>query len=187
MKKWFSCLLCGGLALAILASTKQALADEYEVDPVHSSVAFRIKHSNINDIYGIFSDIAGKFSVDGSGSFDVSVGVESINTGNAGRDRHLKSPDFFSARQFPRIEFKSNQVKRIDDETLEVAGELKLRGVTKPVTAKITTATGSGRGGQARGGIEVTLNVKRSDFTLGGPGGLGDDVTVMISLQGVKK
>ena len=79
MKTRFNRLLYCCLTLAIFASSKQASADVYEVDPVHSSVVFRIKHSNINFIYGQFSDIAGKFSVDGSGSFDISVGDVTVN------------------------------------------------------------------------------------------------------------
>jgi len=164
-----------------------ASADEYEIDTAHSSVVFRVMHSNINYIYGLFSEIEGTFTVDGSGNFDISVGVESINTGNAGRDKHLKSPDFFSARQFPRVEFKSKEVKQVDDKTLEVTGDLTLRGTTKPLSLKLTTATGSGRRGQVRGGILASFTVNRSDFKLGGPGGLGDDVTLRVSLQGVKK
>lgn len=182
------------LPLAFVASLLGAFlvngnlhADNYEIDPVHSSVVFAVKHSNLNFVYGLFPDVSGHFSVDGSGTFDISVGVESINSGNEGRDRHLKSPDFFSARQFPRIEFRSKGIQRVDDETLEVKGEIRLRGTSRPVTARITTATGSGRGGQARGGIHTKLSIKRGDFRLGGPGGLSDEVTVLVSLQGIKK
>lgn len=175
------------LVATVLGGQGLVAADEYGVDPVHSSVVFRIKHSSMNSVFGMFPNVSGKFSVDGEGAYEVTVGVDSIISGNVGRDRHLKSPDFFSARQFPTIVFKSTQVKRVNDKTLDVAGEVTLRGVTKPVTAKITTATGKGRGGEDRAGIETALKIKRSDFKLGGAGGLSDEVTVLISLQGVKK
>ena len=186
MKTQTQRIALAALVFAILGVTKSIRADTFEIDPVHSSVVFSIKHSGINSIFGLFPDVRGQFSVDGTGNFDVSVGVESVLSGNAGRDRHLKSPDFFSARQFPRIQFKSTEVKRVNDK-LEVTGELTLRGITKPVKATMTTATGKGRGGEARGGVQTTLKVKRSDFKLGAAGGLGDQVSVMVSLQGVAR
>lgn len=176
-------LLCAALSLATVS---QASADDYQVDPVHSSVVFSIKHSNVNSVFGLFADIKGNFSVDGTGKFDVSVGVDSINSGNEGRDKHLKSPDFFSAREYPRIRFTSKNIKKLADDSLEVTGEVTMRGVTRPMTAKIKTATGKGRDGGAIAGLEATIKVKRSDFKVGGPG-LGDDVNVMISLQGKKQ
>jgi polyisoprenoid-binding protein YceI len=179
-------LLISTLSL-VVPTAQHSSADVFQIDPAHSSVVFRIKHTELNHIYGMFTDVSGQFTVDGKGGFDITANVESINTGNQGRDRHLKSPDFFSARQFPEIQFKSDKVKRIDDATLEANGALTLRGVTKPITARITTATGSGRQGEVRAGIETTIKVKRSDFKLGNPTGLGDDVIVVISLQGVEQ
>lgn len=173
--------------VSLAAVSAQASGDTYEVDAVHSSVAFGIKHSDLNSVYGIFSDLKGRFSLEEGGQIDVSIGVESINSGNEGRDKHLKSPDFFSARQFPRITFKGKTTKKLDDRTLEVVGEVTMRGVSKPVTAKVSMATGKGRGGEERGGLETVFVVKRSDFKLGGPGGIGDEVKVIVSLQGVKK
>lgn len=188
MKRTFHLLLLLTTSLVGAVFANDSLrADEYEVDPVHSSVVFAVKHSNLNFVYGLFTDISGHFSVDGTGTFDVSVGVESINSGNDGRDRHLKSPDFFSARRFPRIAFRSKAIKKVDNETLEVKGEITLHGRTRPVTAKITTSTGSGRGGQARAGIHTKLSIKRDDFQLGGSGGLSNDVTILVSLQGIQK
>jgi polyisoprenoid-binding protein YceI len=163
-----------------------ARGDQYEIDPAHSSVVFGVKHTGMNPIYGIFSDISGRFTVDGKGTVAVSVGVESINTGNEARDKHLKTPDFFSARQFPRIEFTGKQSKRIDAQTLEVQGELKMHGVTKPITVKVETPTAKGRGGEDRAGFIATFEVRRSDFKIGAPGGLGEEVTVIVSLQGAK-
>lgn len=174
------------LVVVFLLCAQVAKADVYEIDTAHSSVVFAVKHSNVNSVFGLFADIKGSFTVDGAGAFDVSVGVDSINSGNEGRDKHLKSPDFFSAKQYPRVEFKSKSVKKVDDGLLEVVGEVTMRGVTKPASVKIKTATGKGRGGNPIAGLEATLKVKRSDFKLGGPG-LGDEVNVMISLQGAKK
>jgi polyisoprenoid-binding protein YceI len=171
----------------VLLAVGVGQADEFEIDPAHSSVVFGVKHSGMNQIYGIFSDISGSFTVDGEGTVAVSVGVESINTGNDGRDQHLKSPDFFSARQFPRIEFTGKQSKRIDAQTMEVAGNLKMHGVTKPVTVTVTTSEGKGRGGEVRAGFMSTFELRRSDFKVGGPGGLSDEVMVIVSLQGAQQ
>lgn len=173
------------LIACLITTSAFAQSDHYEVDAVHSSVVFGVKHSNVNSVHGIFSDIKGHFSADGKGTFEVSVGVDSINSGNEGRDKHLKSPDFFSAKQYPRVEFKSKSAKAIEG-GLEIQGEVTMRGVTKPIVAKMKTAKGKGRDGGPIAGLEGSFTVKRSDFKLGGPG-LGDEVTIMVSLQGKKK
>ncbi len=177
--------ILSSVLVCLTATSAIAQSDKYEVDPVHSSVVFGVKHSNVNSVHGLFSDIKGHFSADDKGTFDVSVGVDSINSGNEGRDKHLKSPDFFSAKQYPRVQFKSKSAKSIEG-GVEIQGEVTMRGITKPIVAKMKMAKGKGRDGGPIAGLEGSFTVKRSDFKLGGPG-LGDEVTIMVSLQGKKK
>jgi polyisoprenoid-binding protein YceI len=162
-------------------------AENYAIDPAHSSVVFRIKHSDLNYVYGMFPDVKGHFTVDESGEVDVTIGADSVNTGNRQRDQHLRSPDFFNSRQFPQITFKSSEVKNDGDNTVEITGEVEMLGESRPITAKATTATGTGRGGEAKGGLVAEFEVKRSDFQLGGRGGISDEVTITVSLQGTKQ
>lgn len=164
----------------------------FEVDGVHSSNVFRIKHMDVSNFYGRFNQIEGTFTLDDvdptRAAFDIKLKTASIDTGNEARDKHLKSSDYFDAEKYPEITFKSRSVKKTDAGALEVAGDLTLRGVTKPLTATVEL-TGVGKG--FRGGVicgwETTFTVKRSDFGVGKPEGLGDEVRITISVEGVKK
>jgi polyisoprenoid-binding protein YceI len=96
----------------ILSSLGMAVhADTFKIDPVHSSVIFSIKHLGVTDFYGRFNDVSGTVVFDkadpSKSSVEVTVPVESVDTKNEKRDQHLKSPDFFNAKQFPMIIFKS--------------------------------------------------------------------------------
>jgi polyisoprenoid-binding protein YceI len=99
----------------------------------------------------------------------------------------LKSPDFFNAKQFPSIIFKSTKVAKAGAK-YQVTGDLTLHGTTKPITFEIEQ-TGSGKGptGAAVAGVEATLKIKRSDFGMNKMiPMIGDDVTVIVSLEGGK-
>jgi polyisoprenoid-binding protein YceI len=154
---------------------------------------FRIKHASASNFYGRFNNITGSLMLDddaGKNSFTVQIQAESVDTGNAQRDQHLKGPDFFNAKQFPTITFKSTQVKKSGDDSFDVTGDLTLHGETKPVTTKVTK-TGTGKNfGKAVVGMEANLTIKRADFGVGtkfGPEVLGDEVQITVSLEAAKK
>ncbi len=182
-----------GLLAAILgAGTIADAADPFQVDPVHSSVLFRVKHMQASFAYGRFNQVTGRFLVDEAdpsrSSFDLTIAGESIDTANAIRDRHLKGPDFFNTKQFPTITFKSRSVARAGD-GYDVTGDLMLHGVTRPVTLRLAE-TGSGKGmrGESLAGVEATFELKRSDFGMTymvGP--IGDEVRVTAALEGNRK
>lgn len=167
-------------------------ADTYKVDPVHSSVVFSIKHFGVADFYGGFKEISGTVTFDAAdpskSSVEITVPVETVDTRNEKRDQHLKSPDFFNAKQFPTISFKSNKIEGAGD-TYRISGDLTLHGVTKPVTAEFKKgAENKGQKGETRSGGETRFTIKRSDFDMkfmAGP--LGDDVNIILSLEGVKQ
>jgi polyisoprenoid-binding protein YceI len=169
-----------------------ARADTFKIDPVHSSIVFSIKHLGVTDFYGRFNDVSGKVVFDkaepSQSSVEVTIPVESIDTHNEKRDQHLKSPDFFNAKQFPTIVFKSKSVEGTGD-TYKATGDLTLHGVTKPMTLEIKRGEdGKGMEGEIRGGGEARFTIKRSDFGMNFmQGGLGDQVTVLLSLEGVKQ
>jgi polyisoprenoid-binding protein YceI len=181
------------VAMALVAAAAPVRADAYKVDPVHSAVVFRIQHAGIGYIWGRFNDPAGTFTLDDAdptkSTFNVEVKAESVDTHNEKRDGHLKSPDFFNAKQFPTITFKSTAVKKGDGNTLLVTGDLTLHGVTKSVTVPVElTGKGEFPAGTPRAGIEATFNIKRTDFemkTMVGP--VGDDVRLVVALEGTKQ
>ncbi|HRJ50662.1 MAG: YceI family protein [Phycisphaeraceae bacterium] len=168
-------------------SASPAASPTFKVDAVHSSVLYRIKHLNAAWSYGRFNDISGTFNIDDGGAIDVTVKTASVDSANAKRDGHLQSPDFFSAKEFPEITFKSTSMTRTGDDTFEARGPLTLRGVTRDVTVSIEkTGEGPGQRGQGKvQGFEARFTIKRTDFGINymvGP--LGDEVTLIVSLEG---
>ncbi len=167
-------------------------ADTFKVDPVHSFVLFSVQHLGIANTYGRFNDLSGTVVFDkdnpSGSSVELTVQVESIDTHNSIRERSLKSPDYFDAKQFPTMTFKSTKVEGSGDR-LKVSGDLTIRGVTKPVTVDFKKG-GEGKGvfGEMRGGGETRFTIKRSDFGMNFQlGEVGDEVTIILSLEGVKK
>lgn len=183
----------GGVALlggAGPAPAATAAPTAFTVDNVHSSVLFRIKHNNVSYFYGRFNAFSGTFAIDGESTMlDITVDAASVDTANEGRDKHVKSQDFFSVKEFPTVTFKSASAKKGAGEAIEVAGNLTFHGVTKPLTVTLTpTGQGPGRGGATVAGFETTFTIKRSEFGMGGmTGSLSDEVAITVSLQGSRK
>ncbi len=179
------------LAIAMSSLGLSARADTFKIDPVHSSIIFGIKYFG-TDFYGRFNDVSGKVVLDkadpSKSSVELTIPVESVDTKYEKRDQHLKSPDFFNAKQFPMIVFKSKSVEASGD-TYKVTGELLLHGVTKPLTLEMKKGTEEkGMEGEIRGGGETRFTVKRSDFGMNfmqGP--LGDEVAMIVSVAGIKE
>jgi polyisoprenoid-binding protein YceI len=165
---------------------RAAAAETYNVDAVHSTVLFRVKHMNTSYSWGRFNDIAGTVTLDDpSPSLEVRVQVDSVDTGNTKRDAHLKAPDFFSAKQYPTIAFKSTKVTKVDDAHYDVDGTLTLHGVTKPITVKLER-TGAGKGpmGGTITGVATEFKIKRSDYGMKFMlAGASDDVLVIVALE----
>jgi polyisoprenoid-binding protein YceI len=179
-------LTLAGIALG------QARADDYTVDPMHSSVSFQIEHFGLTWVHGRFNEFSGSFNVDradpSKSSFAMTIKTASVDTNNAKRDGHLKSPDFFDAKQYPTIAFKSNSVKATAGGGYEVTGNLTMNGVSRPVTFTLEGGKTAEFMGVTRIGFHTNFMVKRSDFDMKkmvGP--LGDLVKVSIGIEGIKK
>ncbi|MBI3271103.1 MAG: YceI family protein [Planctomycetes bacterium] len=181
-------------ALAVLPSLRadDAAVQNFKIDPVHSTAIFRVKHLGASWFYGRFNEVGGAFKVDeknpAGSSIEVEIKVESVDTHDAKRDAHLKAPDFFNAKQFPSMTFKSKEVKAVDKDVFEVAGDLTLHGVTKPLTVKVERA-GAGKDpwGGYRMGFETTFTLKRSDYGMNYmPEALGEDIRVILSVEGMR-
>ena len=180
------------LAVAIAAGAP-ALASSYDIDTAHSTVLFKIRHLGVADFYGRFNGVSGTFTFDPAeptkGSIDISVKADSVDTDNEKRDQHLMSPDFFNAKQFPVITFKSESVKKVGDKKFEVTGTLNLHGVSKKVTAAVDyIGAGDDPWGGYRAVFEARVSIKRSDFGITFmPGGLGENVDLIVALEGKRK
>ncbi len=179
----------GALFLMQSVSSSQGKAAHFEIDGAHSAVVFRIKHLGISYTYGRFDEVSGTVDFGGSNAVSITIKTGSVSTGNAKRDGHLKSPDFFSAKEFPTITFKSTSWKSVEGDSYDVTGDLTLHGVTKSVTAKVEK-TGEGDRGKMgyRIGFHTELDIKRSDFGMTKLAqAVGDDVHLAISVEGIRK
>ena len=117
-------------------------ADTYEIDTAHSMITFRAKHNGISYNYGRFNEFTGEITMDedvSKSTVAFEVKTASVDTANKKRDQHLRSSDFFSAKQFPVITFKSTKVsmKEGEEGMLEVTGDLELLGVKKSITVDV--------------------------------------------------
>ncbi|MEO6811681.1 MAG: YceI family protein [Isosphaeraceae bacterium] len=183
-------ILGAALFTATLATTPASAAETFTVDPVHSTVVFRIKHLDVSYAYGRFNDVAGTFTLDradpAKARFDFTVKTDSLDTGNAKRDQHVKGPDLFNAQQFPTITFQSTKVAAAREGAYQVTGNLTMHGVTKPLTVQIEpTGTGKGMQGVSLAGIETTFTIRRADFQMTGLSPLlGDEVRLTVSVEG---
>lgn len=178
-------IVLGGLSIA-------TAAEPYEVDSVHSSVVFRIRHLGVSYAYGRFNDIRGRFAFDDADPaksvIDISVKVDSIDTANSDRDKHLKSAEFFNVAEHPTIAFKSVKVEKLADNKYKAAGEMTLRGVTKPLTVELERVGSVDHPKLGvRSGFETVFTIKRGDFGLDAAAGmLGEEVRLMVSIEGVR-
>jgi polyisoprenoid-binding protein YceI len=148
-----------------------------------------VEHVSLSWTFGRFNDVTGKFSFDAdkpeASSFSVVIKTESIDTGNQKRDDHLRSPDFFDAKQFPVISFTSKSVKATD-KGYEVTGDFTLHGVTKSITIPMTGGKSAEfPQGTQRTGFTGVLGINRSDYGMNklvGP--VGDQVHIAVSFEG---
>jgi polyisoprenoid-binding protein YceI len=163
------------------------------LDPVHSTTIFSIHHFNAGYVWGFIGQPTGSIEYDATDaskiSFTVSASLDRLDTQNAQRDADLKGPDWFNAKQFPTIDFKSTAVKKTGDNEYEVTGDLTLHGVTKSVTVDMDmTGIGQGMKGETRIGFQTSFTIHREDFdmsALSGP--VGDDVKIIVALEGIKQ
>lgn len=187
-------LILSALAVAALGFTSNAQeknAGKWTIDASHSSINFTIKHLVISDAEGRFKKFDGtleatKEDFDGS-KVSFTTDVNSVNTDNDDRDKHLKSPDFFDAAKFPEIKFESKTFKKVADKTFKVTGDLTMHGVTKSVTldAKFNgNATDPYKNYKA--GFKITGKVTRKEFNLAPttPAAvLGEDVEIVGNIE----
>ena len=187
----------GGLVLTLLiicftGSIQLAdAADTYEIDTAHSMILFRAKHSGVSYNYGRFNEFTGKLMIDetdiSKSTVEFEVKTASVDTANEKRDQHLRSSDFFSAKQFPVITFKSTKVSMKDgkEDMLEITGDLELLGVKKSITVDVEiTGKAKGRQGEPLIGFESIFTIKRSEFGMTyGAGAVSDDIRLIVTIE----
>lgn len=184
------------LALAMtLSLAGSAQAATWEIDPGHSAANFSVRHLMVSNVRGAFGKVTGTVTVDDKditkSTVDASIDVSTIDTREAKRDEHLKSPDFFDAAKFPAITFKSTKVEKAGDK-LKVSGNLTIHGVTKPVVLDVEGPAKASKDpwGNTRSGFSATTKINRKDFGLvwnkaleTGGVAVGEDVTITLDIE----
>jgi polyisoprenoid-binding protein YceI len=145
-------------------------AGTYAIDASHTHVGFKARHLVVAKVRGSFSDVAGSVVVAEdplASSVEVTVGLASVETGDEGRDGHLRSADFFDVDNNPTMTFRSTGVRRVSDDRYEVDGELTVRGITRPLTLHTTfEGTATDPWGGERAIFSATGKVNREEFGL---------------------
>ena len=178
--------------LSILASSA-LFAGTYKVDASHSSVGFKVKHMMVSNVNGTFDKFNGTFEYDEKtntlNSLVGTIEVSSINTANEKRDNHLRQSDFFSASEYPEINFVLNKVNGD-----KAYGKLTMRGVTKDVVLDLQTAgtTIKDPWGNTRTGLTLSGKINRFDYGIkynsvleAGGVAVGEEVKLNIELEGI--
>jgi polyisoprenoid-binding protein YceI len=184
----------------LFGTSATALASDWDLDSSHSRVGFSVKHMMVSNVRGTFGKYVGTVNFDDKDvtksktHLDIESG--SIDTGNADRDKHLKSPDFFDTAKFPKITFDSTKVEKRGADGLNVTGNLTIKNITKPVVLTVSGLTGEVKDpwGGVRRGASAQTKINRKDFGLTWNKGLetggvvvGDEITIDLELEMTKK
>ncbi len=181
------------------STASPATLTTWKLDPAHSAAEFKVKHMMISNVKGSLTGLTGvltEHQTDSTlSSVEASIDLATVNTGDAQRDGHLKSADFFDIEKYPTMTFKSTQVKRNGEGEYKVTGDLTVHGVTRPVSFAVEgpSAPGKDPWGNTRIGLSATTKINRKDFGLAWNSALetggvlvGEDVAITLDVQFIK-
>jgi len=175
-------------------------AQEWVIDSAHSSVQFAVRHMMVATVRGSFGKISGKVrwapSNPAAAGVEAQVEVATIDTREPKRDAHLRSPDFFDAEKHPLMTFRSTSVTPAGPGRYRLAGELTIRGVSRPVIFDVEGPGEPirGMGGELRTGATASTKINRKDFGMTwnrvldtGGVAVGEEVTITVDVALVQK
>src|ERR1700743_1618076 len=181
------------------ADPVQTAVTTANIDPAPSAAEFKVKHMMISNVKGQFLKLSGTLSFDeaslANSRVNVSAEAASIHTGDAQRDAHLKSADFFDVEKHPSLTFKSTGIKIVRDGELSLEGDLTIHGITRKVSFTVEGPTPPSKDpwGNTRIAVSATAKINRKDFGLTWnaaleTGGIlvGEEVTITLDVQFVK-
>ena len=171
----------------------------WTIDSSHSQIQFTVRHMMISNVRGRFENFSGSVELDeqkpDNTKVNVSIEAASINTRDAQRDGHLRSPDFFNAEQYPAITFNSKRVEQLDSAHARLVGDLTIRDITKEVALDVEyNGMAKAPWGTTSAGFSAQTKINRKDWDLTWnhtleTGGVlvGDEITLSIELELVKQ
>ena len=185
------------IAAALVLSSLAHAADTYNVDPLHTSVSFSVRHLGINNVKGKFKEFDGALVLESDTLKEASgtIQVQSVDTGVEKRDNHLRTADFFDAAKYPTITFKTKRVEKGGSGQLVLIADFTMRGVTKELRlpAKMSKPTKDPWGG-VRVGLEAKTKLNRKDYGINyneiletGAMAVGEEVELDINTEAVKE
>jgi polyisoprenoid-binding protein YceI len=187
------------LVVSLMTATTMAwCADRYEIDKVHSTIGFKVRHLGLSSVTGKFADFSGTIMYDEkdvtNSTASVTIKTASIDTGSEKRDEHLRSADFFDVAKYPEITFVSKSVSK-KGEDLVLAGALTMHGVTRDVSIPFTIGgKATDPTGVVRAGAEGATTLNRLDYKIGDNKMLnsstmliGNEIKVELLVEAVKK
>ena len=173
-----------------LAATAAGQAGTWQIDPMHSSAQFSVRHLGVSTVRGAFTKVSGSAKYDPTDasktSLDSTIEATSVDTRVEMRDNDLRSPNFLEAQKYPTITFHSKQTKAAGAGKLQITGDLTIHGVTKEVVLDVDGPSPAMKDpwGNQRIGASATTKINRKDFGVNGaPGVVGDDITITIDAE----
>lgn len=164
---------------------------EYKFDKAHSSIGFKVTHMGLIDVPGYFKDFTGAVNYNADNveqsTVTFTAKTESVDTRVGGRDKHLRSADFFDVANHPEMTFVSTKVES-NGNTLKVTGDFTLRGVKKSITFPVRIAGfKDGRRGTVMGAAAAT-KINRSEYNVkyGLGGAVSDEVRIELNIEARK-
>jgi polyisoprenoid-binding protein YceI len=145
---------------------------KWSLDPAHSELQFKVKHMMVSNVTGDFQNFQVEVETPEetleNAKIKFTAETDSVSTGNAQRDGHLKSGDFFDSTKFPELTFQSSSFKKLNqDGEYELKGDLTIKNVTKPVTLKVNHGgTAKDPWGNTKAGFSVSGKINRKDWGL---------------------
>ncbi len=179
--------------LSAVSATALAAPETFGIEPTHTYPRFEYSHFGYSNQVQRFDKTSGKIVLDRAaktGSVDITIDATSVNTGYALFNQHIQAEDYFHTEKFPTISYKSTAVKFEGDKPVAVAGNLTIKGVTKPVTLTVTSFHAMPHPMLKKDaiGANAVAKVKRSDFNMGkNVPYVSDEVTLSISVEAVKE
>ncbi|WP_405599194.1 MULTISPECIES: YceI family protein [unclassified Streptomyces] len=148
-----------------------ALTGDYAIDPAHTTIGFVARHAMVTNVKGSFTQSSGTLHLDGAdpskSTATIEVTMNSIDTGSADRDTHLKSSDFFKTDEFPTMTFRSTSAESLGGDDYRMTGDLTILGTTKPLTIDLEfNGSATDPFGNERVGFEGKSEILRSEWGL---------------------